>query len=937
MNDINGSDTAALRRATLADLLGNTAKVAIAIVALVGPSTAYARSASDAQAQAQSQAVTVGTSDDIKNAEGEDIVVTGHASKKAEIQSTGTTSVLSAADLQRQPNVSVVDALARLPGISAAPTDFFGSPSSGNHGGLDGAARGGSSFVYLRGLSGSYNVNLVNGANAAQGMPYSRQIQLDLLPPVGIAAVVVNKTSTADIDGDAIGGTIDFRTPTAFDFNKATHVGVYLQGGLSQYALDYKTPAGTVMAQAEVSHRFGGSEQFGVYASGYYGKRNFASTMVDFQAGQWEFAVSQGEQGSNPDGFAKKDNLLLTSTNAQFTEGHQLRYGGAAGLDWHLSGTKLYARGTYAVSNIEQSIYQKSIQADGYSAAILRPDGLYQNAESDGEYHAWFETAPAESTLASGVVGGTTDAGRLTIGYSGFWSWGKSAAPDHAEVTYQTFSGNQLNGPFAVSYRNGYPLPLLSTAQLARFNNNALYGVEEDSGEFTNSRSTASKIGGRFDATYKVGSWLDSVTAGIKFVGSKRKTYSRDYSNLNFLPTGQAYSASPFARGEVSSIDQQYYPYSFIRGDDAALTKAARDAAAPVTLSANDFNRNTLSGHENVYAAYALARIVAEGLEVQPGLRFEHTGIDNVFWNSVRLSGTATTEVQEGFKSSKTDYNILLPSIHANYRTGEENVIRGAIWRSYTRPAFFQLAGGSQTTVNSDGSVSVTEGNPDLKAVKSWNFDASIEHQNRGFSASIAGYYKAISDYLYDRGTSFRATQIAQTGVQSVFKPVNGGSAALYGVELAARYQLVDLPGWESGFGISGNMTLQHSQAHLNDASTDKTQQMQGAPNRLYNASLFYEKGGFSANMSYRYNGSLIAAYRFGTYGGKDLNDTQRATSSVDSTIAYAFSEDLKIAGAVSNIFDNISYYRTIGPDSYQVPQIVRWGRTFTATLTAGF
>jgi hypothetical protein len=30
---------------------------------------------------------------------------------------------------------------------------------------------------------------------------------------VGLAAVVVSKTSTADMDGDAIGGTIDFRTP----------------------------------------------------------------------------------------------------------------------------------------------------------------------------------------------------------------------------------------------------------------------------------------------------------------------------------------------------------------------------------------------------------------------------------------------------------------------------------------------------------------------------------------------------------------------------------------------------------------------------------------------------------------------------------------------------------------------------------------------------
>ncbi len=925
---------ASVRRCSrFTSLLQCTARIVLVTAALLGAATkANAEPVSDPQ----NRPTPIDQTDRIDASDGKDIVVTGQAARKAEIASTGTTSVLSSTDLARQPNVSVVDALARLPGISVAPTDFFGTPSSGNHGGLDGAARGGSSFVYLRGLSGAYNVNLVNGANAAQGMPYSRQIQLDLLPPVGLAAVVVNKTSTADMDGDAIGGTIDFRTPVASDF-KTSHIGITLQGGLGQYAVDYGTPAGNGLAQVEVAHRFGDDGRFGVYATGYYGKRYFASTELDFQAGQWEFAVSDGEQGSNPAGFAKKDNLLLTSTNAQFTEGNQVRYGGALSFDWQLGATALYAKGNYAVSNIRQNIYQKSIQADGYSAATQRPDGLYQNAESDGEYHDWFETAPSQSTLATAVIGGTTKADRLTLDYSGFWSWGKSAAPDHAEVTYQTDPSQQLNGPFAVSYRNGYPIPLLSAAQLDRFNNNALFLVQQDSGEFTNSRSTASTVGGRLDADYKLGGWLDGVRAGVKYLRSTRNSTSRDYSNLNFLPAGQSLTSSPFSVNQVSQIDQQYYPYTFVRGDGNALTNAAAQAASQTTLSADDYNKNTLSGHENVFAAYGLAEIVLGRLELQPGLRFEHTWIDDVFWNSLEVDGATSAGQEQGFAQSKSHFDMLLPSLHANFRPFGETVLRGAIWRSYTRPAFFQLAGGSQTTVNSDGSIDITEGNPDLKAVKSWNFDASIEHQHRGLSVSAAAFYKAIGDYLYDRGTSFGTQQIATNGISSISKPVNGGAAAVYGLELAGRYQLVDLPGWEGGFGISGNLTLEHSWAHLEDPTTDATQQMQGTPNLLYNASLFYEKNRIAANLSYHYNGALIAAYRFGTFGGKQLNDTQRATHSVDATIGYELSDKVRVAVAASNLFDDINYYRTVGPDSNQVPQIVRWGRTFQVTLTAGF
>src|SRR5262249_18440268 len=146
----------------------------------------------------------------------------------------------------------------------------------------------------------------------------------------------------------------DMRTASAFDF-KASHLGVYVQAGLSQYARDYHTPAGAEMVQIEGARRFGASGEFGVYGAGWYGDRPFASTMVDFQAGQWEFAVSDGEQGSNPAGFSKKDNLLLTSTNAQFTEGDQERYGAALSLDWQGATTKLYLRGLYAASNIRQN------------------------------------------------------------------------------------------------------------------------------------------------------------------------------------------------------------------------------------------------------------------------------------------------------------------------------------------------------------------------------------------------------------------------------------------------------------------------------------------------------------------------------------------------------------------------------------------------------
>ncbi|MFD2782324.1 hypothetical protein ACFS32_15905 [Novosphingobium pokkalii] len=108
-------------------------------------------------------------------------------------------------------------------------------------------------------------------------------------------------------------------------------------------------------------------------------------------------------------------------------------------------------------------------------------------------------------------------------------------------------------------------------------------------------------------------------------------------------------------------------------------------------------------------------------------------------------------------------------------------------------------------------------------------------------------------------------------------------------------------------------------------------------PKFLANASVFYEGKKVSANLAYRYNGALVAAYRFGTWGGATMNDTQRATHSVDASVGYALSPDVRLSVQASNIFDDISYYRTVSPTSEVVPQIVRWGRTFQATLSAAF
>ena len=143
-----------------------------------------------AQAAAQDQAAAAGDTTNVS-----EIVVVGtrNDAMRTQMRSDNAVSVMSAEDLEHTAVHNVAEALALLPGISVQNTgnSFFG--------GVEGASRGEGMFVGVRGMNSEFTLALINGVNAAQGMPYSRQVQLSLLPPSGLKTIVVNKNSTADM------------------------------------------------------------------------------------------------------------------------------------------------------------------------------------------------------------------------------------------------------------------------------------------------------------------------------------------------------------------------------------------------------------------------------------------------------------------------------------------------------------------------------------------------------------------------------------------------------------------------------------------------------------------------------------------------------------------------------------------------------------------
>lgn len=339
---------------------------------------------------------------------------------------------------------------------------------------------------------------------------------------------------------------------------------------------------------------------------------------------------------------------------------------------------------------------------------------------------------------------------------------------------------------------------------------------------------------------------------------------------------------------------------------------------------------------EAVSAAYAMATLRSGNWEILPGVRFEHTAITNTFWaQPVAIHGA---EQVGAFANNHTRYNVALPSVFVNYRPdGDGAVYRGSVWTSYTRPAFVQLGGGRSTDISSDGQTTITEGNPDLKPIKSLNVDLSGEWQNdSGGHAMLAGYYKRLTDYIYESGSNAANAGESESGNIRFVRPQNGGDGRVLGIEAAVRQTFQGLPAPLDGFGIGANITRQTTRVDLGEEGFAH-ERIQNAPNLLANAELFYEKGPWSVNLSYHYSGEYVSVYDYLNQGANWDNLWIKPITRVDLHLGYAPNDHLRVDLSVANLTKQHSYWAHVGHETDAISDIVDSGMTSLLTAKYAF
>lgn len=196
----------------------------------------------------------------------DDIVVTGARLQSVrEIAAKREIAVISdsisADEIGTLPDFGLGEALQRVPGVSAIQNN----------------ARGEAQFLSIRGLNADYNLVQIDGVSLPANEISRRNVSLDVIPSSLASRVEVYKTRTAAMDANAIGGTANLRTRSAFEGDGELFVGGRADIGTYDYKQKRRDAGPSGQAELVVSDTFGTDNKFGFVVAGSYFRRDSAS------------------------------------------------------------------------------------------------------------------------------------------------------------------------------------------------------------------------------------------------------------------------------------------------------------------------------------------------------------------------------------------------------------------------------------------------------------------------------------------------------------------------------------------------------------------------------------------------------------------------------------------------------------------------------------
>ncbi len=809
--------------------------------------------------------------------------------------------VISAEDIGKLPDVSIGEALARLPGLTAQRVD------------------GRAQVISVRGLGPDFSTALLNGREQVTTGD-NRGVEFDQYPAELLGGVVVYKTPDANLVGQGLAGTVDLRTIRPLEHGRQTMAVNARYEANDDSAFNADAP--------DTGYRVTGMfiDQFLDDTLGLtlgFSTQSTPTQQERFNA--WGFpTVSDG--GPNVIGGAKP-----------FVGSNDLNRTGLIGTIEYRPSDTYHTTLDLSYSDFKETQLIRGIEFPLFwSNAQLRPDftavdglvtqGVFDNVrgvmrndrnERNAELFSFGWNNRFQFSESWGVE---TD---LSYSHS-------SRSDDLVETYLGTGPGsnNGLADSLGFSVGSGGQFRFSPTID---YGNPALFGITDPQGwgggagltqaGFINAPDTDDQLAHlklSVDRAFSSGV-ISKVTVGTDF---SRRDKDRQIRQQFLTPVNGTDNTNGFTPIPTELLFSNPANLGFI-GIPGHLSLRPLELIEqgfliPVDTALSSFN---IPQDWKVREDIALGFVKAD-IDTQWG--------DTLVSGNIGVQAIYTDQSSGGFRAAAPPpgspgvdnpnfvqsrdgdkYWRLLPSLNLIFDFGDDFKARLGAGRTMARARMDQLNAGLSLNVNrtqltstdpNRSAFSSSGGNANLKPFMSTNLDLSLEKyfaDGKGYVA-LAGYYKDLADFVnpnssrlvdfsqfVDEFLSPEEQQMLGTPFGLASGPTNSGKGWIAGGEFTVSVPLdMVLPALD-GFGLISSVTYTDSSVSLAPGESKIT--VPGLSKYVVNTTFYFEQNGFSARLGHRYRDEFLSEI-FGLSATR-VTRSAKSESVLDAQVSYEFQQ----------------------------------------------
>lgn len=749
-------------------------------------------------------------------------------------------NIVTSDSLGRFPDQNAAESLQRVTGVSLERDQGEGR------------------FITIRGLDPDLNNTQLNGIAlpAAGGIEEgARKVNLDVIASDLIESIEVTKAVTPDMDGDAIGGSVNIVSQTAFS-QEGRVLRLSAEGQYGELTGDWGRKFGFTYAD-----RFHGGK-VGLLLSYSDLERAFGSDNRE-TAGPW--VVKNGFQTPSSDIQVREYEI------------ERQRRGASVSLDFRPTAQdEFFVRGLHNYFSDFENRYRTRFRG---TTATATPASDTAGAVAGRPVEVNLKDRFDESYLWTVSAGGEHRRDGLTIDYKAAHSYSETATRNRSDSTYRS-PNTSWTYDFGDETRPALGGAALALPASAFAFNNIVFDNNRNQDETSSielNLKRAVTLRGR---------------EGFLKAGAKYRAREKD---IDFnLATYNNASGGAFTLANVARVSARGVTPAFPSVNPGA--ERAWFAANPAHFALNaptttlNSTINDYVSSEDVLAAYLQAEFqLTDRLTVIGGLRAEHTRFATRGWQiqGANIATLART-------SAGRDYTDVLPSVVFRHAL-RPNLVARASWTStLARPKFSDS--NLNRVIDADGNI--TQGNPGLQPYQASNWDFSLEYYPKeGIGVvSLGVFRKDIRRFVFTQ-----ALAGAAPGGANLELPLNGDRAHIQGLEAEWQYQFLSAPAPFDGFGFSANVTLTDGAARPGAARPGETVRFLGQSDLLYNTALTYEKNGLFLRLAANFRSDYVLAYGADRSSDVYVEDGFR----LDASASYKFSDRLTVFAEASNLTDD--------------------------------